>query len=170
MLSTPVSGSDGIAPILIPGWIDTKGLGNFPVNFFMERFGIAEKNTLGATHTGTGRLLTLVKPLDAQIALHSHFSGIIKLHGTEGAGIDTFPASDAQVRVDENDTLGVALNGLDGAGFDTGGVRTVVTVNGIEVRCFFNHPHQPGADTQAVLLLARHFAGMTSHTVFTMKG
>jgi hypothetical protein len=45
----------------------------------------------------------------------------------------------------------------------------MVTINGKKIRGSFINTHQTGADSQFMLLLASHLAGMATHAVFPVK-
>jgi hypothetical protein len=128
-------------------------------------FFAAHGNAPGRTDTQAGGLFPVFQPFKAKVALDGDFQFFFVLHGPERACIDAFPATDAQVVVNEDDATFIPGNGVHRAGIPAGRLGTLAAVNRNEVRAFFYNAYEPGADIQAVFLFASHFAGMAPHAV-----
>jgi hypothetical protein len=87
------------------------------------------------------------------------------MHGMERACVNTFPATDAQIAVNQNDATIIPGNGVHRAGVPAGRLGALAAVYRNEIRAFFDNVYQSGADVQAVFLFAGHFAGMAPHAV-----
>jgi hypothetical protein len=92
------------------------------------------------------------------------------LHGAKRTGFNAFPASYAQVIVDENNTLFISGNGIRRAGFLAGSLCTMVAIDRDKVGRLLNHAYQSRANSQLMLLFARQFTRVAPHTVIFVKG
>jgi hypothetical protein len=146
------------------------------VMFILYRNGLSFKHrrhTFFATHgdapgradTQAGWPFPGFQPFKAKVALDRDFQFFFELHGPERACFNAFPATDAQVVVNENDSAFIPGNGVHRAGVPAGRLGALVAVNRNEIRTFFCNVYQPGADFQVVFLFAGHFASMAPHAV-----
>jgi hypothetical protein len=119
----------------------------------------------GRTDTQAGGLFPGCQSFKTKVALDCDFQFFIVLHRLERAGVNAFPATDAQVVVNEDDATFIPGNGVHRAGVPAGRLGAVAAVNWDEIRTFLYNVYQPGADVQAVFLFAGHFAGMAPHAV-----
>jgi hypothetical protein len=88
----------------------------------------------GWAHTHTSGLFIVQQSFNTQVAFDGNFQFIFELHGPEGTGLDTLPASDAEIIVNQNNALLISRNRFHGTGFLTGRFCTMVTVYGDEIR------------------------------------
>jgi hypothetical protein len=107
----------------------------------------------------------VLKPFHTKVTLHCCFSIVIELHGSKRTGLHAFPAADTSFFIDEHDPLIVPEDRFYRTRILTGRLRAMVAVYGYEIRGLLNHPHQPGAHAEPVLLLACYFTGMASHAI-----
>jgi hypothetical protein len=119
----------------------------------------------GWADTQAGRLFPAFQPFKTKVALDRDLHIFIVLHGPERACVNAFPATDAQVVVNDDDATFIPGNGVHRAGIPAGRLGALAAVNRDEIRAFFYDVYQPGADVQAVFLFAGHFAGMAPHAV-----
>jgi hypothetical protein len=119
----------------------------------------------GRADTQAGGLFSGFQPFQAKVALDGGFQFFFVLHGPERAYLNAFPATDAQIVVNEDDATFIPGNGVHRAGVPARRLGALAAVYRNEIRTFFYNAYQPGADVQAVFLFAGHFAGMASHAV-----
>jgi hypothetical protein len=119
----------------------------------------------GRTDTQAGGLFPGFQPLKTKVAFDRHFHFFFVLHGPERACINAFPATDAQVVVNEDDATFIPGNGVHRAGVPAGRLGALAAVYRNEIRAFFYNVYQPRADVQAVFLFAGHFTRMAPHAV-----
>jgi hypothetical protein len=130
---------------------------------------VPHKNaSCGAGFVAGGLAAFFAKTL-AEITFYSESDVLVELHGAEGAGFHTGLTPDAGVFVDQHDTVFILIDCFDRAGFGTRRISAMVTVYGDEIRAFFHHPDQPGADAQGMLLFAGDLACVASHAVVFKK-
>lgn len=130
---------------------------------------ISHKNTSCGAGFVAGGLAAFFAKVLTEIAFYGESGVFVELHGAEGAGFHTGLTPDAGIFVDQNGTGFILIDCFDRAGFGAGRIGAMVTVYGDEIRAFFHHPDQPGADTQGMLLFAGDLACVASHAIVLKK-
>jgi hypothetical protein len=138
---------------------------NLSFKYCRHAFFAGQCDAPGRADTQTGWLLSGFQPFTAKIAFDRNFYFFFVLHRSEGAGINTFTATDAQVVVNKDDAIFISGNSVCRASVPAGRFGALVAVDRNEIRASFDHAYQPGADLQFVFLFAGHFAGMAPHAV-----
>ena len=136
---------------------------------FGQMLGVSPDNAPGGAGLAAGGCFIICKSVYTKITLDRYFPAIIKLHGPEGTGLHTFHAADTPILINQHNPLIIPENRVHRTCLLTGGLCTVVAVDGIIVRRVFNNAHQAGTDTKPMFLLAGDFAGMAPHTILFIK-
>jgi hypothetical protein len=80
----------------------------------MKLFGITPKYAPGRAGLAAGRIVTAVDPGSTEVTLYCNFGIIVKLHRPKGTGLETFPAADAKLIVDEHQAAFIPDNRFHG--------------------------------------------------------